>query len=70
MLWPKLYLQMYAETKHLPFEDAAILLSRFGYQPEDIAIALNHSVLDVKRASKRVQPTSPASKSKIRSKRG
>jgi hypothetical protein len=40
---------MYSETKHLPFKDAVILLSRFGYQPEDIAIALNHSVSDIKR---------------------
>ena len=64
MLYPIIYLQMYSETKHLAFEDAAALLTRFGFQPDDIAIALDHSSADVKLANKRMQPTSPESKSK------
>ena len=61
MLYPKTYLQMYAETKHLPFEEAAVKLSQCGFSPDDIAIALNHSVADVKRATKRTATTTKKS---------
>ncbi len=66
MLYPQIYLQMFEATKPYQFDDAVSLLARFGFQPDDIAIALGANVSDVKRSNKRVQTDRAPSRKSVR----